>query len=307
MKWLKLGKVFDPREMPWVRSHAQVPTAIAIEDRIRVYFAGRNNDGKSFPAFVDVDISNPTKILNYSDKPCMDFGAPGTFDDDGMMPSEVLRDGDKIVMYYSGWNQKVKTPYHNCMGVAVSHDNGVTFERMFEGPIMDRTPLEPYVAVTPCIVKEGNQWHMWYVSGLRWKDVNGYYEPIYVIKYATSYDGISWIRPNITCIPQRHEDEAFSRPSVIVKDGFFHMWYCYRNSTDYRDGEGAYRMGYAKSKDGINWERLDEEAGITVSDSGWDSTMIGYPYVLKVGKAYYMFHNGNGFGRTGFGCAKLED
>ena len=86
------------------------------------------------------------------------------------------------------------------------------------------------------------------------------------------------------------------------------MWYAYRNARRYRtDRRRSYRIGYAESEDGVRWHRLDDQAGIDVSDQGWDSEMICYPHVVvRAGKAY-MFYNGNMFGATGFGYATLED
>jgi predicted GH43/DUF377 family glycosyl hydrolase len=57
------------------------------------------------------------------------------------------------------------------------------------------------------------------------------------------------------------------------------------------------------SHDGIHWERKDDETGITVSEKGWDSEAIAYPYCIKVKNKWIMFYNGNGFGKTGFGYA----
>jgi hypothetical protein len=78
------------------------------------------------------------------------------------------------------------------------------------------------------------------------------------------------------------------------------MWYSLRRKNI------TYRIGYAESKDGIHWERKDNEAGIDVSENGWDSEMICYPAVIKVKGKTYLFYNGNNNGVTGFGYAELE-
>jgi hypothetical protein len=147
---------------------------------------------------------------------------------------------------------------------------------------------------------------MWYISGTHWVNVEGRFEPVYVIKYCYSHDGLDWVRPNHLCIQPRHETEAFSHPSVIKDAEVYRMWYCYRNSHDYRDGAGAYRIGYAESADGLDWTRMDDRHGLPVVESGWDSTMTCYPFVTEVDNRLLMFYNGSGFGRTGFGCAFLE-
>ena len=62
----------------------------------------------------------------------------------------------------------------------------------------------------------------------------------------------------------------------------------------------GYRIGFAVSRDGISWSRRDSEIGIVVSESGWDSEMLAYPYVVKFRDKFFMFYNGNGFGKSGF-------
>ena len=53
--------------------------------------------------------------------------------------------------------------------------------------------------------------------------------------------------------------------------------------------------------------RLDHAAGIARSDEGWDSEMICFPNVIRVGGALLMFYNGNRHGASGFGCAVWEE
>ena len=60
-----------------------------------------------------------------------------------------------------------------------------------------------------------------------------------------------------------------------------------------------------ESKDGLNWIRKDNEVGITVSNEGWDSEAICYPYVFDYNERRYMLYNGNNYGKTGFGLAVL--
>ena len=83
------------------------------------------------------------------------------------------------------------------------------------------------------------------------------------------------------------------------------MWYCYRGSFDYRDGVDSYKIGYAESMDGMNWERKDKDVGIDVSENGFDSKMMAYPSVIKIKNKKHMFYNGNSFGIEGIGYAIL--
>jgi len=284
-----------------------VPTVLLRDNTVRVYFAPRDKDGRSYPAYLDLARNDLTRVVGVRESTVLPFGKPGTFDDEGIMPAYVMKREEDIWMYYSGWNRRVNVPYHNSTGLAVSYDDGETFVRKFEGPVLDRTPEEPYLAVTPSVLREHDKWRIWYISGLRWERIEGKYEPVYVIKYAHSDDGIHWNRPNIQCIKQNHALEAFSHPTVVKQDRIYHMWYCFRHSEDYRDGSGSYRMGYARSEDGVNWERLDEQSGIAPSGDGWDSSMQCYPYVSTIDGKTFMFYNGNGFGQSGIGLAILKN
>jgi len=308
MRWHKRGNIFDPREhRDWAGTHAQVPTVLVKERVLRIYYADRDGDGRSFTTYLDVDRGDPGRVVYHHRRPVLALGRRGTFDDDGMMPAWAIEHRGRILLYYSGWNRRVTVPYHNATGIAVSEDGGDTFARMFEGPVLDRVPLEPYLAVTPSVLKDGDRWLMWYVSGTDWKPVGEKLEPVYVIKYAESRDGLRWDRPNILSVAPCDDGEAFSHPCVLKDGDVYRMWYCFRGSEDYRDGRGAYRMGYATSRDGCRFERRDAEVGITVSDSGWDAKMICYPFVVRVDGRTLMFYNGNSFGQTGIGWAVLEE
>jgi sucrose-6-phosphate hydrolase SacC (GH32 family) len=305
MRWIRNGQIYDPRQHgEWAGTHAQVPTVLFYSDRIRVFYADRTPENKSFITFLDIDRRDFGNILYCHKAPIL---PPGAFDDDGMMPGTAVRDGRSIYLYYTGWNRGVTVPYRNSIGVAVSDDDGVSFRRLYDGPVIDRNAREPHMAVTPHVLREGGLWRMWYSSGLGWTDFDGRLEPVYVIKDATSCDGVVWDRPNRQCIPQAHELEAFAHPSVIKHGDRYRMWYCFRGSRDYRDGDGAYRIGYAESADGVNWERMDKIGGLDVAPEGWDSTMTCYPSVFEIDGRIAMIYNGNGFGQTGFGYAILED
>jgi hypothetical protein len=122
----------------------------------------------------------------------------------------------------------------------------------------------------------------------------------YHIKYAESEDGINWYRDKVVAIDYANDGEyAISRPSVIHDHECWRMWYSYRGQ--------SYRIGYAESADGIHWKRLDSQVGIDVSTTGWDSEMIEYPFVFDHKGQRYMFYNGNGYGKTGFGLAVLAN
>jgi len=308
MSWKKLGMIFDIKQhdIGWLKSHAMLPTPLLLDDRIRVYFTGRDLSGRSRISFVDLNREDPTNILYVHDRPLLDIGKLGTFDDSGTLGTFAVREGKEIYLYYNGYNVRVTVPWSNAIGLAVSRDNGMTFERAFEGPIADRTMAEPYFAITPCILHDNDLWHIWYTSGTGWTVVGERPEPLYVIKYASSTDGIVWKRDNITCIHPYSPEEANARAAVVKDGDRYKMWFIYRGSKDFRDGMDSYRIGYAEADDPVHWTRDDARSGIDLSPDGWDSKMQAYPAVVTVDESRYLFYNGNGFGAAGFGCAVWE-
>jgi hypothetical protein len=212
-----------------------------------------------------------------------------------------------VYLYYSGWSRAASVPYTNSTGLAISEDNGRTFKKVSEGPILAKSLHDPYSATSPCVLKNADGWHMWYCSGIGWLKIGEKYEHIYDIKYARSQDGILWTPTGDVAIGAIREDDALTRPYIIYSDNLYQMWFCYRGSRDFRDGIDAYRIGYAHSRDLKSWQRDDARAGISPSQNGWDSKMIAYPSILVRKDQIYMFYNGNDFGADGFGYSVLED
>lgn len=285
-----------------------LPSPLLKDDVIRVFFTTREQAGTSRISFADLDRKDPTRVVHVPDQPLLDIGRPGTFDDSGTLVTfAMIRDG-QVLLYYNGYNRRIVVPWSNAIGVAISEDGGSTFRKAFEGPIVDRTPQEPYFAITPWILREGTIYRMWYTSGTGWVDVGkNVLEPLYVIKYAESRDAMSWQRNDMTCVFPLDAEEANARATVVKSGDRYRMWFCFRGSQDFRDGKDGYRIGYAESDDGIAWRRDDGSAGIGLGDpASWDGLMQAYPAVLEVDGKLMMFYNGNGFGAEGFGCAILD-
>lgn len=288
-------------------SHAQLPTPHLVDDELlRVYFASRDDENRARIGLVEVDPTDPRRLTRLREQPILDLGAPGAFDQDGVMPACVVEDGGRTALYYIGWSREVHVPYRLAVGLAVSTD-GVSFERVCQGPVLDRTCDEPFFVTSPCVVRDSDGWRMWYVSTTRWIECDGRMDPVYLIKDATSSDGIVWRRRNLGCIETRlGPDEAQGRPWVVPHGRGFRMWYCYRHARRFRDDPAqSYRIGAADSTDGTRWTVLDEPT-IVRSDGGWDSEMLAYPSVYEHRGMLHLLYNGNGFGASGFGHAVAE-
>ena len=316
MKWAKRGKVFDPSDhaLPLASiGFAQAPQALVLGDRVRVYFSTRERDasGKylSHVAFVDFD-RGMGRILGVNSKPVIGLGGLGCFDEHGIFPFHVVNDGDRILAYTTGWNRKLSVSADASIGLAISRDNGLTFQRHGTGPVMAATLNEPFLIGDAFVIKVGGEYHMWYIFGLRWvRRAEG--EPadrVYKIAHAVSADGIEWRRDGRLTIADRlNADECQALPTVICLDGTYHMYFCYREAHGFRsESAAAYRIGHASATDLMNWVRDDGRAGIELSAEGWDSQMQCYPHVFECDGQVFMLYNGNEFGRHGFGLAVLE-
>lgn len=305
--WNKHGVIYKPDgSLAHSQSHAQVPFAYKHNDFLRIYFSSRNAEGYSLPTFIDVDYDDPKKILYTHDKPVLQLGGPGEFDETGAMPAWFvdMPNGD-IWLYYTGWN-RTHNSYRLSMGLSHSKDGGLTFEKMFRGPIMDRSIENPIWAAQPSVMFHNGQWMMWYISGQKCEYIHGYPEPYYDCRVAVSDDGIHWKPTGDVALPFDDFLHAVGRPSVFFEDGIFKMYYSYRHTRDYRTNrDQSYRLGYAESKDGFKWERKDDLVGIAKSEDPNDMTyeMVNYAYYYKHKGVEHLLYNGNGFGAAGFGYA----
>ncbi|MFO0450887.1 MAG: hypothetical protein ACK52I_19885 [Pseudomonadota bacterium] len=308
MKWIKKGLILKTeKQHSWMNSHAQCPTAIVLEDRIRIFFSARLENGQSLPTFVDVEKDNPQKIIRLNSEPVLQMGRRGTFDENGIIPSYFIKNDSKLFFYYAGWSQCRNVPYKNFTGLAISEDHGLTFEKYSEAPSFTLNQFDPLSATGPCIIRRDNQFIAIYSTGIDWIEIDGKLEHTYLLTYAFSDDAIHWNPTGKLIIQPENEFIAHCKPALIELDGVYHMWFSRRGSHDFRKtGTNAYRLGYAFSNDFVNWTRDDSTVGIDVSAQGWDSEMICYPHIVQVDDKYLMFYNGNGFGLSGFGYAELE-
>jgi predicted GH43/DUF377 family glycosyl hydrolase len=279
-----------------------VPTPeLADKDIIRVYLGFCDHGGVSRIGFIEVDADDPSRIVKVSNRPVLDIGVPGAFDDNGVVPSSIITRENVKLLYYYGFQLGVKVRYFIFSGLALSRDGGETFERYSTTPILERSPSDLFVRSAPFPILEERTWKLWYVGGSSWAEVGVKLVPVYRVKYLESPDGVSWRGEGVPCIDFKDRDEhGFGRPFVIKEGGSYKMFYSTRTRSK------GYRLGYAESEDGKSWKRKDEDIGIDVSSSGWDSEMICFASIVRSRGKTYMFYNGNNFGETGVGYAVME-
>jgi predicted GH43/DUF377 family glycosyl hydrolase len=315
MNWKKKGLIFKvDGQFEWMKEYSQVPTPVWLNDHYRIYFTTRHypnidNLPISSIAYVDLKTDNFGEIKDISKYPVLQHGELGSFDEFGQMPADIIKiDDSTYFMYYTGWSRTSSVPYQTSIGLAVSKDNCNSFQKIFNGPILGINKYDPILVNGPSVIKDENCFHMFYSSATRWVDVNGKKEVYYYIKKATSTNGIDWDTNNNFCLKTIIEDEVQNAPRVSKIGNMYHMWFCYRQALNFRDDTNAgYTLGLAISKDLENWERMPQNSiGICKSESGWDSEMMCYPYLIVENNKLVLLYNGNYFGKSGFGYAETE-
>ncbi len=296
IKWEKKGLVITPDEnLSWMRTHAMVPTPVQMDGSLyRIYFAGRNHQNQSHIGYAVIDLKNPTKVLDISKKPVLNPGRLGTFDDNGVLPSCIVKDGNEFRLYYIGFKPGGTTRMDLFGGLAISKDGGENFTRWSEAPILERCQANPFINTAPWVIKQGTQWRIYYVAGVEWLSPD---MPRYNIQTGTSKDGKTWERDGTVAVDFGSGETSLARPYVIEQDGVYRMWFSSKGP--------HYLSRYAESADGVNWTRYDDGVDLKPEAGGPDEEMICYSAVVQHNGKHIMFYNGNGYGKNGI-CLAVE-
>jgi len=304
MKWIKKGRIYKPdKNIWWSQNYGILPTPEYFEkdSLIRLYFATTDKFQNGRISYIDVSADNPSNILYIHNNYILDLGEIGCFDDSGVNPSCVLCINKNKYLYYIGYQRCEKVPYMLFPGLATINKDKNNLSRFKKVPIIERSTFSPFSHAAPYVLKDEGIYKMWFWYGKKWINIS---KKLYIeanIAYAESVDAITWTQKTGNLIRLKKSEFSIGRPWVLKQEGVYKMWYSVRHI------KHMYRIGYAESYDGVTWIRKDNEVDITVSKTGWDSEMICYPAVIKVKDKTYMFYNGNGNGKTGFGYAELSN
>ena len=299
IRWEKKGLILNTAKEDF--THASHPSMIQIDnDKYLLAFSSRKNK-QSHIFLSHAEVKGDKINIISENKLALSPSKPGYFDSEGLLNCCFVKNQGKFYIYYSGWQNIQIGLWHCDTGRAIADPENLTAKREFEGPVMGRDKNNPiFAAATSVHVDQNGIWKTWYNSGLSWEKRDDKWHAKYGIHYATSEDGIDWnCKPGLIIPIKDKYEHSFGRPSVVYWDNFYHMWFAHRGTKDYT----TYRIGYANSEDGINWIRNDKKSGIDISDSGWDSESICYPYLFEHKGKKFMLYCGNNYGETGFGYA----
>mgnify|MGYP000857371898 CR=1 FL=1 len=318
MHWRKIGRIFNPFDhaLPGAGAgFAQSPQAVVLQDRVRIYFASRARDefnGKFLSQVAFADFSRDLQtVLGVNAAPVLPLGGLGSFDEHGIFPFSPTVVGNEIWAYTTGWSRRVAVSVETAVGLAISRDGGLSFERAGPGPVLGPSLHEPCLVGDAFVRYFNGVFHMWTMFGTGWKQFPGESAPdrIYKIGHATSPDGIHWSKDEgRALVPDRlGPDECQALPSVIQVDNRYLMVFCYREAYGFRnDPSRSYRLGQAWSDDLVNWTRADDLPRFEREAGAWDTDMVCYPHLSEIDGRIVLLYNGNAFGREGFGAAVLE-
>ncbi|MCW6038511.1 hypothetical protein K4A83_19860 [Spirulina subsalsa FACHB-351] len=303
-RWKKLGLLYThlgKNRHSKLISHTANPVPIQIEGNVyRIFFSGRDNKNRSSIGAVDIDIEKRQVLQEYI-QPLFLHGLEDSFYPDGVSLGNCYEVDGVNYMLFMGWQNHKNSHWRGDIGRLIVKPDIMTLEIDSKTPLLGSNPIDPVSLSYPWVLKDNQEYKMWYGSTITWDAGNG--EMLHTINYASSIDGHNWHRQGLALPYELGKAQAFSRPTVIGNETEgYAMWFSYRG------GNGdKYKIGFAYSEDGYTWNLDLDSAGINVSDQGWDSEMIEYPFVFNHDGNIYMLYNGNGYGKTGFGLAICEE
>ena len=170
--------------------------------------------------------------------------------------------------------------------------NGIVWSNIIEGIVgpsengWDKIGVE-----TASVLKDpGGKYRMYYSSSFKDNDD-------FAIGLALSDEGISWEKYSSKPVFEERNDwevgdaSGVAEPSVIYdkEDSLYKMWY---NGLGEKDGKLAFRIGYATSRDGIEWNRNSEPVLDIGKEGEWDDVLVSHQNVVKANNGYHMFYFG---------------
>ena len=328
--WEKQGVVLAPGFAGTRSSNLlSAPCVIKLENgRLRMYFwtregvgDARSPEGKRLMNYIyaaEAAAQDPRDWTLVGRQPMLGPSTSGDLRDRGSsFPWVLPREDGPWLMYYVVWGSwAAPNELSNRTSLAVSHDEGITWEIKKEPllPLGKPGDYDAGLTGSVCVLRTAPaEYRMWYTAGERYVRFGEVNRGIVHIGYGTSEDGIDWAKSEQAALSPRLDtvqpfEAVVSKPSVILLGKTYHMWFSVYSMAVEADagGRGGYRLAYARSQDGLTWERFDDAEILPLSPEGFDSRNQSYPNLVEMEDELWMFYVGNDFGSTGIGLATLK-
>jgi predicted GH43/DUF377 family glycosyl hydrolase len=248
----------------WDENIIKWPAIIKDGNLYKMWYTGYNNTGSRIGYATSLDGVTWTKD---DSNPVLDHGSPGEWDEWIASPT-VIKDGATFKMWYCGDDET-----HVRIGYATSPD-GITWTEYASNPVFDlgnTGEWDDYDVRHPTVLYIGAIYKMWY-SGKNFTSQDS------KIGYATSSDGVNWIRYSGNPVMKGTSGDwdaiIKSGGNSMLFNGTYKFWYTGMNST-------GHRIGYATSPDGITWTKYPGNPILVPGQPGeWDDSDVQFPTVL---------------------------
>lgn len=229
----------------------------------------------------------------YAGNPVLSPGGEGTWDGAGLLLPTVVPTDEGYAMYVAGTSAS-----DYVVGGATSPD-GTTWTESAGNPLFPEDPAvawKIYSTNSPVLLNDGAEWLLYYTGratetgelsvGLATGD-----DPFALTDYAEN--------PVMPWDPDDNDwaGSAVAHPSVIVRDGVYHLWY----------SGGRHKVGYALSADGRAWTRYCHNPVLEGAGLDWESNQVKSTEVAWIDPYYVMTYSGGGTGAFQVGWAMSTD
>jgi hypothetical protein len=295
----------------WSRSHISYPIwDIVDENTWRIYYSTRNENNHSRISYIDVEAENPEKILYIHNEPLLELGIPAHFDERGTLPACIVEHNGRKYLYYMGIVVPQKVAYYGTIGIAAINDKGKIpiLSKLQEIPTFEKSQNHHF-GYGICQVIQEQQTALLRIYNTFFTGWLSHNDPTYEIHCHQSADGLNWDE-GVVCHLDINNEFEWAAPRVFIKDTGYAMIFVARGKNDFRTNvDKTYHIGYAESKDGINFHIIQQEIGIRINlnPSSFDSIMQCYPCVKQYKNRLRVLYSGNNFGKAGIGYAELEN
>jgi predicted GH43/DUF377 family glycosyl hydrolase len=314
--WEKQGRIIAPGFAgPQSQSRVSAPSVVRLKNgRLRMYFWATGR-GHHYIYAAEASPKNPYDWKLVKEEPVLGPSPNGNINDKGPSFPWVVQQDNRWLMYYATWGSWAPPDeLSNRTGLAISDDEGIHWKVLKEPllPLGKSGDYDAGVTGSVAVLRTGPQtYQMWYTAGERYAILDwispGFKRGIVHVGHAVSRDGVDWVKSQKPVLSPRLDaakpyEAVVSKPGIILMNGTYHMWL----SVFTMQEGGGYHLNYARSRDGLAWERFADEEVMPLTPGGFDSNHQSYANVIEQGDELWMFYVGNTFGATGIGLATMK-